>query len=131
MTSARKASRSDGATQGRNYWFSSKEQNVRRCFQWAESASRPRNSRVPERVSRMQKINGWSARNTGGGGGGFVSATLAGAATMVAAAASVPSSFASTHALWNTSEMKRFCVPSMPEKLAFGPKARSEERRVG
>jgi hypothetical protein len=50
---------------------------------------------------------------------------------MVAAAASVPSLFTSTHASWNTSEIKRFCVPSMPEKLAFGPKASGESQLPG
>src|ERR1035441_9478527 len=87
------------------------------------SAKRPRNSRLPDRVSRMQKANGWSARKTGGGAGGLMGMALAATPTTVAAAASVPSSFTSTHALWNTAEIKRFRVPSMPEKSACGPKA--------
>ena len=67
-------------------------------------ASLPRNRRLPERMSRIRKIKGWSARKTGGfvfGGATDLTPTT----TPVAAAASVPASLTSTQALWNTPEM--------------------------
>src|SRR6266581_4263099 len=68
------------------------------------STSRPKNRREPERVSRMKNMKGRSARKIGGGGSGLARLQVSTVAT-VAAAASVPSSFTSPHALWNTPEM--------------------------
>jgi hypothetical protein len=63
------------------------------------SVTRPRNSMPPECVSRMRKMNGWSARNTTGFPGRMAIGLIA---TPVAAAASVPSSVSSRNALWTS-----------------------------
>ena len=65
-----------------------------KVFRYCGWMSRPAKSTLPERLSRITKKKGWSARKTGS-----IRAERAPTTTPVAAAASVPSSLISTNAL--------------------------------
>src|SRR5262249_36551710 len=77
--------------------------------------SLPLKSVSPERVSRIRKKNGRSARKTGVGS---MAIDTSATDTPVAAAASVPSSATSMNALWTTRASRRSRRPFMPEKSA-------------
>src|ERR1035441_4828262 len=82
------------------------------------SLTRPIKRMPPERLSRIRKTNGWSARNSGGGVGSGARIAIPTIATAVAAAASVPTSFTSIKALWITAERNNSRLPVIPEKSA-------------